>query len=502
MRGDEPYFMKPESVERYEAMLQNGEAVYLDPVEIDDVYHYYAEQNQIDRVEELLRLGQRLHPDDPLVLQMDAEFTLNMGNTEEALEKLDKIFQEENPFHCILRSAAFAKLGRRAEALDMAEAALYDEDPKEFVAYDLALGFMNAEDYTTALRYYQRSLRHHPDDVRTLAGILFCRTQMGDYAQVMELAEHILQLDPFNFEAWMAKGNCLGEKELYAEAIDAYDYASAIAPEEPDALVMKARCLDATDQHEQAIATLQEAAQKAVGEQKSAICIIIAGLLHEQKRDEEAADAVWKSVEELPKDPVALSRAGFTFQDIGSQREAIIMLEAASQLVPDDLAVLSPLAELYGAQERFDEAASIYEHICKIAPSAGAYALWGGTMMSLNQFQKAYNLLKKANEIDELWQTYVLMTVCDAEQKQYKKMEEDFRYAYALCPDAAPQLLKGLHPEIHQQMEDKGFFEQIERERQAYIILKENILRDKAASDNSTKEDSPTDGETGEKTED
>lgn len=481
--------MTPEIVQRYEAMLQNGEAVYLDPVEIDDVYHYYAEQNQIDKVEELLRLGQRLHPDDPLVLQMDAEFTLNTGNTEEALEKLDKIFQEDNPFHCILRSAAFAKLGRRAEALDMAEAALYDEDPKEFVAYDLALGFMNAEDYPTALRYYQRSLRHHPDDVRTLSGILFCRSQMGDHAEIMELAERILQLDPFNFEAWMAKGNVLGEKELYAEAIDAYDYASAIAPDEPDTLVMKARCYDATDQHELAINTLLEAAAKAVGDQKSAIFGILAGLLHEQKRDEEAADAVWQSVEALPKDPLVLSRAGFTFQDLGMLREAILMLEAADQLLPNDLAILTPLAELYGAQERYEEAASTYERICTIAPSAGCYALWGGTMMSMNKFQKAYNLFKKANELDELWQTYVLMAICDAEQKHFKKMEEDFRYAYALCPDAAPGLLRGLHPDIAKQMEERGFFEQLERERQAYIILKENLLREKA--DNSTP--SPTD---------
>lgn len=478
--------MRPESVDRYEAMLQNGEAVYLDPVEIDDVYHYYAEQNQIDRVEELLRLGQRLHPDDPLILQMDAEFTLNTGNAAEALEKLDKIFQEDNPFQCILRSAALAKLGRRAEALDMAEAALFDEDPKEFVAYDLALGFMNAEDYPTALRYYQRSLRHHPDDVRTLSGILFCRSQMGDQAQMMELAEHILQLDPFNFEAWMAKGNVLGERELYAEAIDAYDYASAIAPDEPDTLVMKARCYDATDQHDLAISTLQEAATKAVGDQKSAIFGILAGLLHEQKRDKEAADAVWQSVEALPKDPLVLSRAGFNFQELGMQREAILMLEAADQLLPDDMAILTPLAELYGAQERYEDAAALYERICRISPSAGAYALWGGTMMSMNKFQKAHNLLKKANEYDELWQTYVLMSVCDAEQKHFKKMEEDFRYAYALCPDAAPGLLRGLHPEIAKQMEERGFFEQLERERQAYIILKENLLREKKEKEDNT----------------
>lgn len=472
--------MKPEIVERYEAMLRNGEAVYLDPVEIDDVYHYYAEVGDLEKVEDLLHLGQRLHPEDPMILQMDAEYTLNMGDTAEALVKLDRIFQEENPFHCILKSAALAKLGKKAEALALAEMALIDEDPKEFVSYDLGLGFMNAEDFTTAIHYYRRSLQRHPDDVKTMSGLLFCYIQTGEHARVAELAEAILQLDPFNFDAWMAKGNCLGEKELYAEAIDAYDYASAIAPDEPDALVMKARCLDATDQHEEAIQTLHEATEKAEGDQKSAIYIVLAGLLHEQKRDDEARDACWQSVEVMPRDPVAIIRAGFTFQDIGSTQEACTLLEMGNELQPGDLSVMSPLAELYGAQERYTEAAALYEKICEIAPSAGAYALWGGTMMSLNKFQKAYNLLKKANTYDELWQTYVLMSVCDAEMKHYKKMEEDFRYAYALCPDAAPQLLKGLHPDIAKQMEDNGFLRQLEAERAMYISLKEQQLREKS----------------------
>ena len=114
-----------------------------------------------------------------------------------------------------------------------------------------------------------------------------------------------------------------------------------------------------------------------------------------------------------------------------------------------------------------------------MAPSAAVYSLWGGTMMSLGKVQKAYNLFKKANECEELWQTYVLMAVCDAELKHFKKMEEDFRYAYALCPDEAPTLMKSIHPDMYNQMSEQGFFDQLERERQAYILLQENICRKK-----------------------
>ena len=226
--------MTPDIVNKYEAMLKAGESVYLDPIEIDQIFRYYADRNQVDKLEEILRLGLNLHPDDPTIMQLDAEYTLMTNDGESALKKIDAIFQDNNTFLCILRSAALAMLGRKTEAMEMADLALTDENPNEYVAYDIALGFMNAGDFITALHFYEHSLKNHPDDVRTLSGMLYCHEQMTHLEDTMPIAEKILAADPFNYDAWMAKGNYLSSNKRYTEAIDAYDYAAAIAPEEFD----------------------------------------------------------------------------------------------------------------------------------------------------------------------------------------------------------------------------------------------------------------------------
>lgn len=460
-------------------MRQSGESVYLDPIELDELYHYYGETGETDRLTELLNLAKRLFPDDPVTTVMEAEYALNMDMPQQALDLLDTVTSGDNPFHCILRSAALAKLNRKSEAMEMAEMALMDEQPEDYVAYDLGVGFMNADDFPTALHYFNRSLKQHPDDARTMSGMIFCYAQIRQLDKVLPLAEKVLEIDPFNYEAWIAKGNCLMEQQRYTDAIEALDYAAALMPDEPNSFVMKAQCYEKTDQIALALSNLREAADKTEGYQKSVIFQILAGLLKDQKRFDEAAEAIWDSVAAQPSDPHLLYQAGMSFIDIDKLTDAISVLEQAYQLAPD-VPTLDALADLYNRLNRYQEAADLYEKMSKLEPTSRVFTLWGGTMMSLNQMKKAYDLFKKANEVEELWQTYVLMSVCDAEMEQYARMEEDFRYAYFLNPDAAPKMMETLLPNIYKQMDEMYFLDMLKKEREEYIREKQSRLCDKA----------------------
>jgi len=468
---------KPDTVEHYEALVASGESIYLDPVELDEIFHYYAELPDIEKTHEVLLLAKKLHPDDYLVQQMDAEFSLNCGDPEDALNKLNLFFQPDHPFQCILRSAALAKLGREAEALEMAELAMKMDEPQEFIPYDLGLGFMNAGQYDTALHYYELSLKAHPDDAKTLSGMLYSEIQRGNYDCVPELSEKVLALDPFNFDAWLAKGNCASDDGRWEEALEAYEYAAAIIPEEPDPLVMRARCLIELGKKEEAVRAFEEAADRAEGEQRSSILILMSGVMNELGRKQEAVDRVWESIASDPTDYNTLMRAGYAFQDMQCLSEAATMMQAASERKPDDISILNALAEVQGMMEKFEDSSATYEKMAKLDPTSGTYALWGGAQMSLGHFQKAYSLLKKSIDIEPLWQTYVLMAACDVELKHPKKMEEDIRYAYEMNPDEALTLLEKLCAETVKELRQNGFIDKIAEEREKRISKQLNNLR-------------------------
>ena len=168
---------KPDIVKQYERQKAAGESLYFDPVELEDIFHYYSEEGWLDKEEEVLQLARTLHPNDFVTETLAAEYALNMDDPNECLKHLKPIFDEENIMHCILMSGALAQRGELTRAIDYGEMALEGDDP--LIAYDIGLGFMNANQPTLALRYYDRCLKAYPDDLRTLQGTLYCLNQVG-----------------------------------------------------------------------------------------------------------------------------------------------------------------------------------------------------------------------------------------------------------------------------------------------------------------------------------
>ena len=480
---------KSDVVSHYEEMRAAGGSMYFDPVELDEIFHYYVEEGPAESVNEVLSLAKELHPDDIIVRQMEAEFMLNNDDAAGSLQLLDSIFDDTMPYHCILRSAALAKLNRMAEAMEMARLAADGEEPSDYISYDLGLGFMNAEEYPLALRYYNRSLEFHPDDVKTLSGILYCKVQMGVLDGVEEIADHIIRLDPFHYEAWMAKGNCYAAAKKFKEAYDAFDYAIAVSPDEPDAYVNKAHAKETEDDKAEALELMKEAVAKSVGEQNSSLQIMIACLYHALGDKENALNAVWKSTESVPVSVSVLLRAAYAFVDMEAWSEAITMLKTADGLQPDSLEILNMLAESYNNNNMYEEAAATYARLSGIGDSAAVYALWGSCLMSLGNFSEAYKVFGKANKLDPMWQTYVLMATCDIELSHFKRMEDDMRMAYALSPEESVALMEKISPDMVKQMRENGYLKRLEREHERLLQKKEKELTALALERNRQRQD-------------
>lgn len=470
---------KPEVVQRYEEQIQQSENIYLDPVEIEDIYRYYAEKEDAEALGGLLRVGQSLYPDEPIVRQLDAEYELNMGSPAKALEKIDLIFTEENPYICILRSAALARLNRMAEAMDMAEAARYDEHPDEYISYDLGVGFMNAEQYPTALHYFSLSREAHPEDVRTLSGILFCLTHTNKLEEAAELAEKILALDPYHYEAWMTKGNYLSKGEQWQEAIEAYDYAMAICPDECDPIVLKALCLNMQGKEDESDAMLQDAMEKAHGWQLATICYEKAKRQIRNGNHKQAIQLIWKGLSDSSTLVDSLTEAAHLFRLAKDTEDAITMLESITSADEENETALVDLAELYTESHAYSQACRIYERLVTIHPQAAYYALWGSALLSNQEYDHALVLFRKANELEEMWQTYVLMTVCSVELNHPLQTRQYLGLAYFANPDKSLKLLEQIIPDQIAELEASGAIQQVKDEFQQMLHEKKLQLLDK-----------------------
>ena len=460
---------KTEIVKQYEQRKAAGESLYFDPVEIDELYHYYEDQCNDEEIEAVLRLAKQLHPQDVVTMTIDAEHHLNIDEPEECLRLLVPVFDGDNLLHNILRSGALARVGKVTEAMVYAERAMDYDDPT--VAYDIGYGFMRAEQPSVALRYFSRCLDAYPDDIRTLVGMLYCLNQVGTPEEILRYADRAIEIDSYCIEAWMAKGSVYEDRFEWKEAEECFDYALAIDPENSECMILKAQCCLETDRSDEALQLALEAAQHADDMQQANIFFFVARVKFDHGEKKEAADYVWKALLANPSDPDVVERAALNFGDFDDPESAITILSDIYRQQGDKMSTLliAELAEQYTKVDKTEEALKLYEILMVRNPSASVYTMMAGSYMALNKFRRAYKLLQKANEMEEIWQAHLLMSVCAHEMGWSTAMKDHYAIAHFISPDEARALLKAMSPRLAVAYEDLKVFDYAENWRERYM---------------------------------
>lgn len=488
---------KPEIVLQYERQKAANESMYFDPVELDEIFHYYAEVNDIDALPPVIALAKQLHPDDVVTVTIDAEYALIDDRAEDCLEMLKPVFSEDNLLHLLLLSGAFARLGSVSTAISWAERAMEFDDP--LVAYDLGLGFMNADQCAVALRYYSRCLDAVPDDLRSILGIIYCLRRVGTPEEVLEYVDKALEIDSFCVDAWVVKGGIYQEQEKWKEAEECCDYALAIQPDNTDSLMIKAQCCLHADRLDEAYQLATEAASYADYDQRANIYLFLARMEQDRKHPQEAVEFAWKALTTNPDDLDLVERAATCFSHLGENETAIALFEDIFRRQGDEPSpfVLSMLADLYTKEGYADKTMEIYELMIKHDPSVVTYTMMAGVCLATGKYHKAYSYLLKANEVNTAWQTYILLAVCAHELGWYNAMMDHFTIAWCIVGDEASKLIQGVSEPTWRDLEKRGILNYATQWRDRNMLsairtIQKNHRRRSSASDDSDSSDSET----------
>jgi tetratricopeptide (TPR) repeat protein len=116
------------------------------------------------------------------------------------------------------------------------------------------------DDYAGALVIYNRVLERDPEDVHVLLlkGRALLNLEREEEARrifrlVVEYAERALQEDPANTRMWVYKGDSLYMLAMDDAALDAYNWAIRLAPEDPDIFYRRGCVLWEMQRYEEAL---------------------------------------------------------------------------------------------------------------------------------------------------------------------------------------------------------------------------------------------------------
>lgn len=248
LEEDEKYFESnrfKRLLQRYETAMEQTGTIYLEPDELTDIAEYYAMQNRMDEANAAIDLATALHPDavDPMVFLSRQQ--MFMGNMAEAHRLCEAIPEQQDREVFFLRAELMLNDNRHAEAMtylmDIYQT-LVDEDEPDLFLYDSAALLCDYAAWDEMLSVLNTLRAEYPPMPKAERLYIVALLESGQSADVIREADKYLEQNPYDIRVWVAKGEASAAMDDLEQGLDAAEYALAISPDDPHALVLAGNC--------------------------------------------------------------------------------------------------------------------------------------------------------------------------------------------------------------------------------------------------------------------
>lgn len=221
----------------------------------------------------------------------------------------------------------------------------------------------NLDAYKRAKAAFEAALAAFPDYVPAMGELAGVQMSLHRFSEARELARKTLAKD----RASSAGVAALGDAELALGNFEAAAKAFDQLPDGPDVWARRAELARIRGDNEEAIRLLPRAADAA------------------EKRGEAPENLCWYRV-----------RAGETFFQVGKFEEADQQYRAALKHWPQSYAAAEHMAELRGAQRKFDEAIALYQKLLARTPRPDLQQALGDLYVFMGKPDQAKPWIEKA----------------------------------------------------------------------------------------------------------
>jgi tetratricopeptide (TPR) repeat protein len=221
----------------------------------------------------------------------------------------------------------------------------------------------------------------------------------GKYFDALQAYDKAIELDPNNARAWHCKCIALTSRGKYDEAIKACDKALELDPKDAKAWATKASALNSLGRNEESI----QASEKAIElDPKLAMAWVCKGnALGSQGKNDQAIEAFDKALEIDPKLEMAWLNKGIALGSQNKYDEAIHAYDVAIELDPKDALAWSNKGWALSEQKRYDNASQVLSSAIELDPnSARAWFYKGIVLLNQGKNDDAFEAFSKAAELD------------------------------------------------------------------------------------------------------
>ena len=357
--------------QRYLSGQEEGKDAYFDAEEIDDLLESFEEEDKFTHYDEVLALGLRLHPGNPLLLIRQTKLLMYNEDYATALTLLDSMNEIDNEDVDFLRMECYVMRGDYDKVVNHLEQLIHQDCEYLESLFEYIAPILNDMEMSNeAHDFIRRGLELFPDNLILKDESCYNLEMLGDIEGAIDICNELIDQNPYSYDFWFSLGRLYTLNDEYDRAIEAIDFALTCNNASPDSelILLKAFCLFMNESYEQAIKACNEIlADDNVQER----VIPLLAECYVNTEDFEAAYSLLKQLlmnKPFPQEASVYLNFIRCCAELGHDDEALEYLKKASHFFPQNIRIQSLQALLQIAKgDMDDQAAAIGIHRLKEA---------------------------------------------------------------------------------------------------------------------------------------
>ncbi|RQP14022.1 MAG: tetratricopeptide repeat protein [Chryseobacterium sp.] len=428
-------FFNNDAVRRFEEMVDNGEELFFDSEEYEDIISYYLEMGDYQYAELAVGYAEKLYPGSLEIQVRKLELLLERNQNAEAKVLLKELSDraEDNLDYIICCAKYFSNMGNPRKAIAYCELALEKQEDEDFIHNFIADEYRSLDDPFNAIKHYKKALMYEPDDAYSLESIMVCYGELKKSDEALVFINEYLDKRPYNDCGWYEYAMFQFGQKKYTEAIRGFDYILAIGAESVSVYTNKAACYEALEEWQKAIDCYREAADL---EETRSYTYYRIGLCYRQLKQPLAAlTAFQQALKEDPQFFLAMSELSDIHEGLGNMKEALHYAKETIALNSANTEYQKRLAFLLIDAGQFEESLEPLKTLVEKEP--GRFYNWyaySEVLMLIGEYPDAKEVLTGAVQIHPRAELYYQLSNCHFNLGEQQEGRDTLAKAVELDP--------------------------------------------------------------------
>ena len=216
-----------DSIIKFESMINSNKFLFFDSEEFESIIIYYLESGNSSMANKAIKMAIEQYPKNTSILLLKVEALIFENNIEEAEKIIDSLYEidRNNSEIIIQKSRILSKRKKHSKSINLLKKISKDCEFYSDALVMIGKEYLFIDNFENAKEKFKEYIKNHQLDYAVLNNLLYCFDALGNTDNTINYLNDFLEENPYCEVAWHQLGKQYLKKDLFKEALTAFDFA-------------------------------------------------------------------------------------------------------------------------------------------------------------------------------------------------------------------------------------------------------------------------------------